>query len=633
MKIKLKPEDIFDEYSTGRTYNESHDLYENVEKNENFYVGEQWKGVNADNLMKPVFNIVKRVVSYYISQIASDDIGVHVQPFDATEANEAYCDMVSDLINNVIERTDIKAKARTNVRNCAVDGDTAMVLTFDPDVETNDDVKGDIKAELIDNTNIIFGNPYSDDLQSQPYILVVQRLFTEQVKDMAEEYGAKKDDVEKIVSDSEDIRLDDADDELTTVITKFWKEKKMVDIDVDPLTGVTRQKTVNSVHFMKVTSNVVIKDDTDLEYNMYPIAYMTWEHTKNSYHGRSPITGLIPNQIFINKTFAMCMVYMTNQGFPKVFYDNTKLSKLSNDVTKNIALPNMDMAGKLIDAVKAPDFSNQITQLIDTTITYTKEFMGASDAALGELANPNNTSAIVAVQEASTAPLELQKLAFHDFYEQVVRIIIDIIGCQYGNRMIKLTESQAKQLNLVDHVEYIDKMTNLPAQPIMVNGQLMEPQNNPNVSVKIVYKTSTRFDFSALKNMNYDISVDIGQSTYWSEQTQVTTISNLFDKGIITDPVTFLECMPDKYIPNKQKLIDKLKGSQDNTNISLPQQEQPSLNPYNDAEALQADPDMRASAGQAGSAALQQVYATAKDKYGGKDNVMSQMPPSNAQKN
>jgi len=630
MKIKLKPEDIWEEYSKGQTYNSSHDIYDNVEKNENFYIGEQWKGVKADNLMKPVFNIVKRVCNYYSSQLCSDDIAANIQPFDATEANQAYCEMVSDRVNAIIERTNLKSMGRTNIRNCAVDGDTATVFTFDPDIETNDEVKGDITAEIVDNTNLLFGNPYSHDIQTQPYILVVQRLFTEQVKDMADEYDVKKSDIEKITSDSaDDYTADDSSDELTTVITKFWKEKKMVDVDVDPLTGLMRQKTVSSVHFIKTTRNVVLKDDIDLEYQLYPIAYMSWELTKNSYHGRSPITGLIPNQIFINKTYAMCMVYMTNQGFPKVFYDNTKLSKLSNDVTKNIALPNMDMAGKLIDAVKAPDFSNQITNLIDSTIERTKEFMGASDAALGELSNPNNTSAIVAVQEASTAPLELQKLGYHDFFEQCVRILVDMIACQYGNRLIKLSDSQAKALNLVDHTEFIDTNTNTPAQPIVMNGQIVMPENNPYVVPKVVYKTSTRFDFSQLKNMNYDISVDIGQSTYWSEQTQVTTMSNLFKDGVIPDPVTYLEALPNKYIPNKQKLIDKLKGTQNNTNITTPQPQEPSLNPYNDAEAAQSNVDMRAAPGQVGSKMLQQVYQESKNKYGGDANDVSKMPSSN----
>ena len=31
---------------------------------------------------------------------------------------------------------------------------------------------------------------------------------------------------------------------------------------------------------------------------------MSWESVKNSYHGVSPITGKIENQIFINKIYA-----------------------------------------------------------------------------------------------------------------------------------------------------------------------------------------------------------------------------------------------------------------------------------------------------------------------------------------
>jgi len=51
----------------------------------------------------------------------------------------------------------------------------------------------------------------------------------------------------------------------------------------------------------------------------------------------------------------------------------------------------------------------------------------------------------------------------------------------------------------------------------------------------------------------------VGASTYWSELMQVQTLDNMFAKGIITDAVTYLEQIPDRYIHGKAKLIEKLK--------------------------------------------------------------------------
>ena len=38
-----------------------------------------------------------------------------------------------------------------------------MYVSFNPDIETGQDAQGDLELEIIDNTNIYFGNPYSSD--------------------------------------------------------------------------------------------------------------------------------------------------------------------------------------------------------------------------------------------------------------------------------------------------------------------------------------------------------------------------------------------------------------------------------------------------------------------------------------
>ena len=552
MKIKKTPEGIYGEYESGKDFNENIKLYENVEKNNWFYTGDQWHGINAPDLTKPVFNIMKRVVNYYISQLVSDDIAVHITPFDETPENKVYADIISQEVEAVIERANVKAQTRLNLKNCCVDGDTATFIYFDPDIETNQSYKGDIRTEIVDNTHYIFGNPYSHDIQKQPFILVVQRLFTEQVREYAKEQGVK--DYEEIVPDDDVFNYDETANQtgLTTVITKFWKEK-IVKTETDAF-GIEKEVSHTTVKYMKTTAKKVLRKEIDTGYKEYPISTMSWEEKRNSYHGTSPMTGLIPNQIFINKIFAMCMVYMTNMGFPRIFYDQNKIAKLTNDVTKATAMPQMDMMGKVIDAVKAPDFSNQIIQLVNSTISYTKDFMGASDAALGNVSNPNNTSAIIAVQQASTVPLEIQRLEFYNFFEGIVRSVIDIMAVSYGTRIVHITESQAKTLGLVE----TDMMGNVA----------VDEYGNPR------YRTTTSMDFDQMRNFNYSLNVDIGQSTYWNETTQVQTLDNLFDKGIITDATIYLEGIPDKYVPNKAKIIEALKSQQAQAQAQMQAQNQ-----------------------------------------------------------
>ena len=253
-----------------------------------------------------------------------------------------------------------------------------------------------------------------------------------------------------------------------------------------------------------------------------------------------------------------------------------------------------------MDAVKAPDFSNQIIQLVDSTIAYTKDFMGASDAALGNVSNPNNTSAIVAVQQASSVPLEIQKLDFYQFVEDIVRAMLDIMANRYGKRIVKLTEAQAKELNLYR----INPMTGMPE---------LDQVGMP------VYETSLPIDFSLLKNLTYDLTVDVGQASYWSEQTQVQTADALFDRQVITDPVMYLEMIPDKYIKNKGKLMEALKTQQEQMQMMqqqmmaqqmmgapLPEDTDPNV-----TRGMQDGVDNRG----AGDQPTQQVYAASKEFY------------------
>ena len=602
MKIKTKPNEIFLEYEDGKTFNQSRDLYSNVEKNQRFYLGDQWYGVNAPDLTKPVFNILKRVCSYYTAMLASDEVGINIAPMDETTENKVATDIIAKECERVLEQTRTKFKWRTNIKNAIVDGDTCMYMNFNPDVETGHEYKGAIETEIIDNTNVIFGNPYCQDVKAQPYILIVQNLYTNQVKDYAEKKGV---DTTNIVPDNENyVTLAESpgsdSDKLTTVITKFWFETTK-ETSIDQF-GLPVENEHRTVWFTKVTKQVVLDKPTDLGYKNYPIAYFSWEKVKNCYHGRSPITGLIPNQIFINKIYAMCMVYMTNMGFPRIFYDENKISKLTNSVASATKITNMDLAGKMMDAVKAPDFSNQIIQLVDSTIAYTKDFMGASDAALGNISNPNNTSAIVAVQQASSVPLEIQKLDYFQFVEDIVRAMLDIMANRYGRRIVKLTEAQAKDLNLVR----IDPMTGMPAV-----DQMGMPQ----------YETSLPIDFSVLKNLTYDLSVDVGQASYWSEQTQVQTADALFDRQVITDPVMYLEMIPDKYIKNKGKIVEAIKLQQEQAQLMQQQMMQQQMmmggEPLPEEQGQPTTRGMQDGVDNRGAAdePTQQVYAASKEFY------------------
>jgi len=150
--------------------------------------------------------------------------------------------------------------------------------------------------------------------------------------------------------------------------------------------------------------------------------------------------------------------------------------------------------------------------IVDKTIAYTKDFMGANDAALGNV-NPTNTSAIIALQKTAVAPLDLQKQALYQFVEDYALIVCDVIRAHYGIRTA------------------------------VIDGE-------------IVY-----IDYRNIGD-NAKLTVDIGQSEYWSESAQIQTLDNLFTKGIIDDALVYLENIPDRVMPNKNKIIEDIRRRQ-----------------------------------------------------------------------
>ena len=501
MEIKKSPEAIYKEYTDDNSYKQGLELYDNVKRNNNFYHGKQWEGLNAPSLEKPVFNVIKPSVNYLTSMLITDDIGVKCE-YEG-EHTEQLQQILQREVAKVFEQNNIGYQNRDSITACALAGDTVRYHYWDTTVQNgNNPWKGAIKIERIDNTCIVFGNPHTNDIQAQPWIILLMQMPTAEVREMAKANG---------VEDWDNIRPDDELQEHynteheqgsgknTTVLLKFWKENGFV-------------------RFMKCTQTVVIEPETETTMQLYPVSYFSWERVKHCCHGTSPVTAIIPNQIYINKVMAIAMEYNKRMAFPKVVYDKTKLKEgWNNDVTKAIGVTG-NPRDIVFDVFSAAPVNGQALELVESTMNKTKDSLGVYDAALGN-AKPDNTSAIIALQRASSQPLELQRMDFYKFIEDSVRIIVDMMGSYYGPRTTEV---------------------------------LMENVGD---------ETQVQFDFSELQGMNINLTVEIGQATYWSELVQVQTLDNMLSQQII-DTEMYLKFLPDGYIPNRDEIIKEIKERQ-----------------------------------------------------------------------
>ena len=533
MKIKKDPQGIWNEYNDGINYNSSIELYDKVEDAENFVVGNQWEGVNAPDLEKPVLNILKRPVAYYVSTICSEDIGMKLKPFKTNDETVRICDAVKRQMERVIELDRLKAKKRKMVRNACVDGDGCIYYYWDTDVKTGGKEEGDIRSEIVENINVIFGNPHDQEVQAQPYIIIALRKPVAEVREMAMDNGVSKEEAEeKIIADADTNQGEKGgDNDLCTVLVKFWKED-------------------GKIHVIKTTKDCIVREEWEPGTKLYPIEWYRVDDVRKCYHGQGIVTGMIPNQIIVNKLFAMYVRSVQMNAFPKTAYDESKFPNgWSNRVGEAIKVKSGGVM-PVTDAftvIRGGDVSQQVMEVIQKCITLTKECIGATDAALGNVnAERAAASGIMANMQAAQAPLEMPHIAFYDAFEDSIRIIKDLMQAHYGKRMldVELPKEEAAE----------DQMSNAdPTEP----------------------KTEQReFDFAKLDEIVQDIEVHVGSSAYWSELMQMQTMDNLIQAGMITDVIVYLESIPDKFLPNKAKILEQAKRMQQQTSQGVGQQEQ-----------------------------------------------------------
>lgn len=496
---------IWKKYDSGLKFNNSINLLDNVETNENFYIGKQWEGVKSNGLPTPVFNFLKQIVQHQVASITSDNIKMNASPL-AASANDEELEKMTQIVNDefaaLFERNRVTTILREYARNAAVDGDGCLYSYWDDDKET-------VVTEVLENTRVFFGNPNDKDVQSQPYIIIARRAMKDDIEDYAEEHGCK--DMEAIQSDTDDnqSRMDALVDDKITVLMYLWRDKDS-----------------GSIHAIECVKGTVIREEWDLGIRLYPITWLNWDYVQDCYHGQALITGLIPNQQFVNKAYAMAMVSLMMSAFPKIVYDRNRVEKWTNQVGAQIGV-NGDVTG-IANVLEPAQISPQVAQFISSAIEHTQSFTGATAAALGNT-RPDNTSAIIALQRAASIPSEITKQNLYQSVEELGRIYVEFMAFYYGKRTV-----------------------DVPAEAVVPAEMLqfaMVPQTQ---------KMQVEFDFAKLKDVPMFLKLDVGASAYWSEIASMQTLDNLLQLGQI-DIVDYLERIPDGYISKRQELLAKYK--------------------------------------------------------------------------
>lgn len=446
--MNYTPEQIFSEYRKGYEFKASignKGIFEQSKINERFFIGDQWHGAKCGNDRPLVrHNIIKRIGDYKISQLLSDrvELGFSAEGIPTAENNgslnpasgfsgeisESEINFVMSALGNyynvTAERLKLSELNERVLRNAYICGTAVLYTYWDStvttgmyaDKEKTVKIEGDICSEVLGIEDVVFGDPYLEGVQKQPYIIISSRRDTNEVLREARLFGADISTLKRI-SESDN-------DNKTTLYTKLYKEYN--------------SRGDYTIKCIKATQNAIVRHEFDTGLKLYPLSIFSWERKSNSVYGESEITYLIPNQIAINRMITANVWSAMTTGMPiMVVNGDTVTDKITNDPGQIIKVfgTNEDVAGA-VKYITPPNFTKDFDISINTLIENTLTQSGANEVALGD-SKADNATALVAMRNAALMPLQIVKNRYYTFLEDTARIWADFWVTYYGKRDLK----------------------------------------------------------------------------------------------------------------------------------------------------------------------------------------------------
>lgn len=510
----LQKTDEWDLYQQAVQYMSIFNIYEDTNKNYRFYNGDQWEGLKVEGVEPVQINFIQTIVNYKVSVINQNLWGIvySSENFENKEFKpiaDELCKLLNARANKIWERT----KMDTTIRNISLDSainDEGVLYSL-----------WDKKNKLIDNeilnkTDIYFGNENSMDIQTQPYIIIRRRKPVLKVKEYAKDLGVSDDNIALIHSDGDNIynagdNSEYEKDSTCTIITKMWKEN-------------------GKVYYSEATEFVRLRKKENAGLTRYPVAHMPWTERKGYSRGEGIVRNLIPNQIETNKILMRRAIVTKNIAFPQrvINVDQVLNPDSANIVGSTIQVRGQtDNVNNVFTTTNPAQMSADVQLLQNDLMDLTRNMQNAGDITTGSV-DPEKASgkAILAIQNASQQPLNNQVQALKDFIEDVALNWLDLITT-YANDLV------------------------------------LQQEETDNITGEKRY-TNVKIPNSALKRLKASVKIEITPMSSYDQYAQELSLENLLKEGWfsperIDQLELYVESLPDRSTMPKQRLVEIIK--------------------------------------------------------------------------
>ena len=482
----IRETSIWTLFEKGQEFHRTANIYADTNRNHEFYNGNQWMGAKLGGIEPVVKNFVMPIVKYKVAVIHDNLYAIHYSPqcYESSEFQreaKGYCDLLNRYAHRIWELSKMDFLGRRITKDAAINDEGILYVDFDKDKKLPIN-------QVIDKTDIYYGNENDDDIQAQPYILIRKRLPQVAAIELAKELGIQTEDIPLIVPDNFNFEQPgyasrNEVDDMVTVVYKLYREN-------------------GTVRFSAATRYCDIVLDQDLGIKRYPVAHFCWEQKKGSARGEGEVRRLIPNQIEVNRTEMRRVLTAKYQAYPIRVVDESKISNVNaihqaGGVLKTNG-QTVDDVRKVVGVIQPAQMSTDVKMLVDDLINTSRELAGAGDSATGQI-NPETASgrAILAVQQASQAPMTEQKETYKNFIEDVAHIWLEymIVHSADGIQMEKADKNPTtgeETISLVpvpqSALQRLQAQVKIDVTPKSVYDRIAQEQTIENLLVKGFFK-------------------------------------------------------------------------------------------------------------------------------------------------
>lgn len=509
---KDEPNIYWQRYQKGKDYIDKKQLIPRTDRNWNFFSGKQWEGMNTKEEL-PFLNFIKPTIKHKVSTVSQNNMVANFSDLEGREDLAEVYGRLNTMFSASWERTNMDLELWSTMKESAITGDGVQYYG-------GNDVAD---MQRLPNTSVLYGDESNPNIQTQPYIIIVQRLPVSTIREIAENNSLPDEEIGCIVPDQETDRMIGNRDEVNDDNTPNSKATCIIHME----------KKDGIVHIAQATRTVVFEPERPIAaknadgsqgkgLTLYPIVKISWEDYPNSARGLSEVEQMIPNQLEVNKTLARRSLIIKLTAYPRIAYDSIALQ--NPEALETVGTPlEMTSGGaqsvsQMIAYLNPAQSNSDPKNYADDLLSLTQELSGSGETAMGNI-NPNRVaaSAIIAIRDQAALPLNEQVAKMKTFVEDLAKLWVELWAVYNPDGFDVLVEDT-------------------------------DPETGQTV------QNMQRITKEDLDKMKPDIRIDTSQDNPWTKEAEQNWLDGVLDKQQITFE-EYIEASPDHGIVPKNKML------------------------------------------------------------------------------